>query len=203
MVFLLPGSGFRKQAGTVLAVIIAVLAANDIRRSSTFERWNKTYYEGNLGGRELIYPAIMDMFLERPITGWTVYQEQLADRSGGRFAGGARNAHSDLFHLLLQVGLLGTIPFVIGVSTVTWTAWKARHWYFGVLPLAILIAILGYGLTHTAIDDKYTWFFMAFATAAFAKPEQSSRSGIQSVSLVRQRRTKTTVPVTFGRNYMG
>jgi O-antigen ligase len=179
MVFLLPGSGFRKQAGMVLAVIIAVLAANDIRGSSAFERWSKTYYEGHLAGRERMYPAAEEMFLERPMTGWIVYQHELADRTGGRFLGGARNAHNDLFHLLLQVGLIGTIPFVIGVSVVSWRAWKARLSPFGVLPLALMVTMFSNGLGHTGVDDKHTWLFMGLAVAAFAVFEQSGHETLR------------------------
>jgi O-antigen ligase len=129
-------------------------------------------YEGNLAGRQLIIPASLDMILQQPVFGWqpVAYWEELARRVGQVW--GVKDAHNLFFHLLLEVGLLGAVPFLIGLWLCFTGAWKARAGKFGNLPFALLAMTLSANLTHTYLGRKPQWLILAFAVAAAATAVQ-------------------------------
>ena len=55
---------------------------------------------------------------------------------------GARDAHNLLLHLLLEGGIVGTLPFLVGLWLCGQSAWKARSKPLGLLPLALFCAML-------------------------------------------------------------
>jgi hypothetical protein len=130
------------------------------------ERWSQTIVQGESAGREYIYAAALDMFAERPITGWgglAAFQE-LGSRLG--MIGRGRAAHNLILHLLIEVGLIGTIPFLIALWLCARAAWKGRADQFGLIPLALIMAMFFFNLTHTGITQKVFWLFLGFAIAA-------------------------------------
>jgi O-antigen ligase len=128
---------------------------------------------GNLAGRQVIIPASLKMIIERPLFGWqpVAYWEELGHRIGNIWS--VRDAHNLLLHLLLEVGLLGAIPFLIGLAICVLGAWKARTGKFGNLPFALLMMTLAANLTHTYLARKPQWLILALAVAA-AKTAQKS-----------------------------
>lgn len=123
-------------------------------------------YSGNLSGRQIIVPASLEMIFERPVLGWqpVAYWEELGRRVGQIW--GARDAHNLIFHLLLEVGLIGAAPFLMGVFLCVMGAWRARNGKFGNLPLALLLMTLSSNLTHTYLTRKPQWLILALAVAA-------------------------------------
>jgi O-antigen ligase len=98
--------------------------------------------------------------------GWqpVAYWEELARRVGQIWA--AKDAHNLILHLLLEVGLVGAVPFLIGLFLCARCAWTARSGSFGALPLALMLATLSANLTHTYLSRKPQWLVLAFAAAA-------------------------------------
>jgi O-antigen ligase len=83
---------------------------------------------------------------------------------GYRLAVPSRDPHNLYLWLLLQVGLLGTIPFLGGLSICWTSAWKGRRSRQGVLPLAMLVYYLLINLKGTYLD-KYFWIVLAYTLA--------------------------------------
>jgi O-antigen ligase len=77
------------------------------------------------------------------------------------------------FHLLLEVGVLGAVPFVIGLALCVASAWKARAGTFGNLPFALLMTTLSANLTQTYLTRKPQWLILALAVAAVAAARQT------------------------------
>jgi hypothetical protein len=77
-----------------------------------------------------------------------------------------------MFHLLLEVGLLGAVPFFVGLWLCLTGAWKARAGKYGNLPFALLAMTLSANLTHTYLGRKPQWLILAFAVAAAATAVQ-------------------------------
>jgi O-antigen ligase len=137
---------------------------------------------GDLSGRQVILPAAIDMMLQRPVIGWQpiVYWEELGRRVGQIW--GARDAHNMILHVLLELGLVGAIPFLLGVGFCVLSAWRARQGTFGNLPLALLTMTLVANLSHTFLARKPQWMVFALAIAA----GYAARRSLASAFLIRQ-----------------
>jgi O-antigen ligase len=166
--FFVPHRGSKKQK---LAFVVALAAITAIVLLVMFdprvsERWSQTIVEGESAGREYIYGAALDMFAERPIAGWggRAALDELGLRLG--LIGRHRAAHNLIFHLLIEVGLIGAVPFLIALGLCARAAWKGRVDRFGLIPLALIMALFFFNLTHTGIRQKVFWLFLGFAVAA-------------------------------------
>src|SRR5262249_3510321 len=86
---------------------------------------------------------------------------------GGRThkLGGERDAHNLVLHLFLEVGLIGAMPFLIGLGLCARAAWKGRSGRLGVLPLALLLTVFAINLAHTWLSHKLMWLVLALALA--------------------------------------
>ena len=129
--------------------------------------------QGNLAGRQVIIPASLQMIVERPLFGWqpVAYWHELGRRTARIWS--IRDAHNLVFHMLMEVGLLGTVPFLIGVALCILGAWKARTGKFGNLPFALLLMTLSANLTHTYLARKPQWLVLALAVAAAAAAQKT------------------------------
>ena len=119
-------------------------------QSVATQRWQQALQEGKFDGREKIMPASLEMFIERPFLGWqpVKFQYELGRRVLGT-GSGTKDAHNLFLHLLLEVGLVGTVPFLIGLWRCAQAAWQARTGHLGLLPLALLLTALAAAMTHT------------------------------------------------------
>ena len=115
LVYLLPILNFKLRLTAIIIAVIGIVATLYLvaRNPDYSERWEQTYYEGNVSGRDQIYSAAIEMALERPIFGWqpVIHWREL----GLRLGEWERDEHSLFLHLLLEVGLVGTIPFLVGL----------------------------------------------------------------------------------------
>ena len=95
-----------KTAFVVVAVIASSRSWASYQIDAVRERWERTYYEGEVAGRDVLMPVAWEMFLERPIIGWgpvNHYWEmniRTADPDGG-------DPHNLYLWLLKETGLLG------------------------------------------------------------------------------------------------
>ena len=87
----------------VLAVCSLVWAAyeNDAVRT----RWERTYSEGNMSGREKIMPVAWSMFIESPIVGWGPVNNVV--ELGYRFGRPTLDTHNGYLWVLTETGLAG------------------------------------------------------------------------------------------------
>ena len=121
---------------------------------------------GSLAGRELIYPATIEMISERPLLGWgpTENQYEIAKRMGEEKKE-RRDAHNIVLELLSATGVLGAIPFLIGLGLCVVSAWRARRGAFHMLPFALLVTVLTGTVSGTWIASKILWLAFAIALA--------------------------------------
>jgi O-antigen ligase len=168
-------SSKRKTAAVVwvsLAIISAIyITVNDPAMSS---RWQLTYDKGDTAGRDKIFLASFEMFTERPLIGWGPVQ--IWYELGARVGRKSRDTHNLLLHLLLEVGIIGTIPFCVGLFQCFRAAWKARTGRLGLLPFALVIAVLAANMALTYLTRKPIWVMLAIAPAAAAVASSNSKS---------------------------
>jgi O-antigen ligase len=145
-------------AAGVIAVAFLVVTTPEL-----LKRWQESYYEGELSDRENIFADSIQMISERPLLGWGAveYGYELGFR--GR-SSDPNDTHNLIFHLLAELGILGTIPFLIGLCVILREAWRARSGVLGLLPLALMGAILAGNLSGNNLVWKPQWLVFALAT---------------------------------------
>jgi O-antigen ligase len=167
-VFLLPAGGSRRRltavvlAGLVLLGVVFLVVTNPLLEA----RLNATYQHGDTAGRNHIYSKSLSMIAERPIVGWGPGSGLYELGRRLNYAGGAKDTHNLLLYLLVEVGLVGTVPFLIGLALVVRTAWRGRSGPLGLVPLALVAVVLTANLSHTFLARKPVWLVLAVAMAS-------------------------------------
>ncbi|PWT85606.1 MAG: hypothetical protein C5B58_02815 [Acidobacteria bacterium] len=162
--YLLPIGGARSVARTipfVMACLVALIAliASD---PDTVSRLSSTYYEGDLSGRDKIIPVALSMIAEKPLSGWG--PGEFADQLGRRLNEyQPRDAHNTFLQLLLEVGFLGTVPFVLGLFFCLRRLWKFRNTDWGKMCLAAFVTLMAVNMSGTWIRFKLLWFIIAIS----------------------------------------
>jgi O-antigen ligase len=151
------------------AVLLLAVGVVTVRQHAVVVTRFQQSAEGDFAGRQKILPASIDMFLERPLTGWgpVALWAELSRRTGQLW--GTKDAHNLYMHLLLEVGIFGAVPFYVGLYLCARAAWRARTGIFGSLPFALAVMLLAANFTHTYIARKPLWLFLAFLVAASSK----------------------------------
>lgn len=169
MVYTLRGRSLEHRVRNVVLGLIAVgvLAFAAWQTPMMRARFERTAEEGNMAGREKIYPALLSMLKEKPVIGWGPLANQyevaarMADPGRAR-----RDAHNLMLELLTATGVLGWVPFMIGLVLAAQMAWRGRHGRLGMIPIAVLMTMLVGTLSGTWIAAKIFWVAVALAIAA-------------------------------------
>jgi O-antigen ligase len=169
LVYLVPHWRAKRKVVTIFLALLGIAAtAYFVMNSPAAQRWQETFNEGKLAGRERIVPAALEMVAERPMFGWQPvrFQYELERRLSGSYHTGSKDAHNLLLHLLLEVGMVGTVPFLVGLWWCGYRAWKACTGDLGLLSLALFFAALAASMTHTDLARKPFWLVLALTSAA-------------------------------------
>jgi O-antigen ligase len=168
--FSLTGASLGIRLRNTLVAFVAIgLAAWGAMQSPLMQRRVELAMQGNLAKREEIFPAAWQMFKDRPLYGWgPSNQYVLATRL--RLPPAlhlSRDTHNLFLELLTATGLLGTVPFLIGLGLCCWGSWKARRGVEGILPAAQMAALLVNNLSGNYIAFKLQWLLLAYALASY------------------------------------
>jgi O-antigen ligase len=169
MAFALKKSNFLGylRMGLVVSLGLGLVGFVGYQSEMVRVRFEKSVQEGNLAGRESIYPICVQMISERPWLGWGPLANTYEVASRLRNQRVARkDSHNFLLHLLTTTGLMGTIPFMAGTLMCVGAAWRSRSGPHGAAPFAMLVSAFVYILGHTWIDSKLAWLILAYALAS-------------------------------------
>lgn len=147
--------------GSVIVLILLVIMAHN---ETANVRWTATFERNDLAKRQDIFSASLEVFRARPIFGWGPGRNVYV--IGAKIHRNYVDTHNSLLWILTETGILGAIPFLLGILLCLRSAWRARKGPNGILPLALLIATLVVNSSTTAINMKYTWLVFAFALAS-------------------------------------
>jgi O-antigen ligase len=165
----------RVRGVMVGCVVLALLAFAAFRSPMLSARFQEVVTEHSLAGRERIYPAVVSMIVERPLLGWGPVENQyeiaqrIAEEKLDR-----RDAHNLLFELFSTTGILGAVPFLIGLALCIREAWRARQGPWSMLPFALLASVLVGCISGAWIASKVLWFVLAVALAGGAYVDRKS-----------------------------
>jgi O-antigen ligase len=162
----------------IALVAIACLAWASYQIDAVRKRWEKTYYEGDVAGRQVLVPTAWQMFLEKPIVGWgpVSHTYELGARTG-RLGGEPHNLY---LWLVLETGLLGACPFFVGLWLCWRSVWRARGSVHGTLPLALLFFLLASNLKGTYLYFKLFWVVLAYSLACGSYAHASTRNYLKT-----------------------
>ena len=169
MVYTLRGRSLEQRVRNVALGMLAVgvLAFAAWQTPMMRARFEFTASEGHMAGREKIYPALFSMLKEKPIIGWGPLANQYEVAARMEEPGRARrDAHNLMLELLTATGILGWVPFVIGLFLTARMAWRGRQGRLGMIPIAVLATMLVGTLSGTWIAAKIFWVAVALAIAA-------------------------------------
>lgn len=146
---------------------IAILAVGAMQSPVMRARVERAATTGQLAGREAIYPAAAELIAERPVLGWgpVTNQFELARRIEW-YRTESRDVHNLLLELLSATGIVGAVPFLTGIALCLRAAWRARGGALGVVPLAMLLAVLTGSISGTWQVSEILWLSLAVALAA-------------------------------------
>jgi len=154
-----------------LLFLLGLLALAAFQSDVMRTRFEETIEDGDMARRELIYPTAWAMFKEKPLLGWgpvtSVYE--LGNRLGHPEEE-IKNPHNLILYGVVTSGLLGSFPLFLGIGLAAFAAWKARHSSHGMLPLAMVIAVLVVNMSGVWLFNKLHWIVMAYALAAAYYP---------------------------------
>jgi O-antigen ligase len=152
---------------TIAAVSVVYIVVND---QSTLSRLEMSYDTGDTAGRDKLFTVSLEMFSEKPLLGWRpiVFYYELGQREGKGYAHKGRDAHNLFLHLLLEVGLLGAAPFLIGLGLCMRAAWIARVRSLGLLPLVWLTTMLVGSMALSSLRYKSLWLVLTLSLASGA-----------------------------------
>lgn len=147
---------------TVFALLVLVVAVyqNDAVRM----RWERTFSEGHMSGRENIMPEAWNMFIQAPIVGWGPGNHII--ELGSRFGRKPVDTHNGYLWVLTETGLMGAIPYFFALGLCFRSAWRARHGPEGALPLALLVCVLLVNMSLTWHLRKILWMVLAYSVAS-------------------------------------
>lgn len=205
--FLFKGGNVQTKIGLGLVVVVGlgilILLTFHLYPDS-LKRIENSLIEGDTAGRDVIYIQAAKMFEEKPLTGWgpVRYRYELSKRTEYKYV--QRDPHNLGLKLLLEVGIVGFIPFFLAIGYCLWAAWKARFGLQGSLPLSMLVTLLMINMSHTWDNQKIFWIILAYGlvSARYVSPRRNtnvdSYFGQRSGSSVSKSSHKTDAPIVAG-----
>ena len=155
---------FRIKAGVFSLLAIAVLVLAAYQNDAVRDRWERTFSEGHMSGREKIMPEAWSMFLESPLVGWGPGNHVI--ELGLRFGRNRLDTHNGYLWVLTESGIVGAIPYFLGLVLCLRSAWRARHGLEGTLPFALLMCVFMVNMSITWHSRKIFWLILAYGAAS-------------------------------------
>ena len=166
----------RVRNASVTLLAIGLLGYAALTTEVMHNRLEATAESGTLAGREQLFPSLVDMFLEKPVLGWgplnNAYEVAIRATDLKRLR---RDSHNLLLELLTTEGLVGTVPYLVGLALCGLAAWRGRLTRLGIVPFALLALLLVANMSADFIAFKPFYFVLALAAASGRLPQDSSR----------------------------
>jgi O-antigen ligase len=165
----------RIRNGLVTLLALGLLGYSAFTATVMKNRLEATAETGTLAGREQLWPSLLDMALEKPWAGWGPINNQyeVAARTTD-MAREHRDAHNLWLELLTALGLVGAVPFLIGLGICVVGAWRGRTSPYGIVPFALIALFLVANISTNLIAYKPFWWVLALA---FASGQLARREG--------------------------
>ena len=178
---------------------VAFLVGYSMRSELMRNRFEDTAANGAMAGREVLFPTLWGMFLDRPWVGWGIdnNQYELADRIAEQDRI-KRDSHNLVLETLTTAGILGTVPFFIAMALIVRAAWRARLGPHGITPLVLLVLNFAGAMSGNPMLMRLFWLALAYAVAAAVPIVRQARASSRPSRPTRS--TGSTLPVPLARS---
>jgi O-antigen ligase len=140
---------------------LIVLAGFSLATEASRLRLQMTLYQGHTTNRETLVTLSLGMWSEKPIFGWgPVHNKMELER---RAPVGRGDTHNLFLWVLLESGLVGFVPFCIGLALCAKRSWEARRGPHGFLPFALVVLLILANLSGSWHFRKHFWIILAYA----------------------------------------
>jgi O-antigen ligase len=149
------------------AILLGSLGFLALRTEAMRSRLENVVESRRLSGREIIWPTALGMVRDRPLLGWgpVTNKRELAARLSD-MQHESRDTHNLLLEILTASGILGLLPFLLGTWLCLRGAWHARAGPRGVLPLALVLAMLAGNMSQNRLTWPVFWFILSLGLAS-------------------------------------
>jgi O-antigen ligase len=159
----------RNAVVALAAIVLLLFAINSV--PVLRDRYGSTMDEGNMSGRQDIFPACWQMFLEKPLVGWGPNDNkwEIGKRAAvvkEKHPEGDRDAHNVFLEVLTAEGLAGAIPFLAFFLLCLRSAWKGSRGIQGMVPLCMVVTVIVIELSGNWIAAKLDYLMLAYAVAS-------------------------------------
>ena len=160
------GAQVRNALLTLLALVLLAWAA--IASPLMQQRFAKAE-AGNLAGREKIFPAAWSMVRDRPLLGWGPgnNKDELAVRLRlPPQLHASRDTHNLVLEVLTSTGMVGGFFYFMALAFCARGAWRARRGSEGLVPAAMMIAMLAGNMSGNYLMYMPYAFLLAYVVGS-------------------------------------
>lgn len=179
LVYLSAGRSLRTRIRNAAVVAIGLgLLLVLVTRSEVMQGRIARAEAGSFSQREKIFPILFAMVRERPVLGWgpVTNKYEIARRLGDP-AHDRRDPHNIVLEMLTSCGLVGAAAFFAGLWLCLRQAWRARAGPRGLVPLAMMLAVLVSNMSENRLAGPLLWFILACALSSSGEPQSGPSSG--------------------------
>jgi O-antigen ligase len=156
---------FSLKSIAIAIVAIIVFVAAVVSDTATLDRFRLSFEKGSYAQREYIVPQAWNMVEERPVMGWGPFTNYV--ELGKRMNTPTRDTHNLFLLILTEVGIIGALPYFIGLAGAVQKAWKARSRLQNIVPLVLMASVLAINMGISWQNRKLHWLVIALCIAAY------------------------------------
>jgi O-antigen ligase len=160
--YLLPARGAQRLGRASLwtsfgvGVLLILLIVGSHARGHWTSTWRGLEMRGNIAA------VSVGMVRERPLLGWGFSH---AREMGARMGRKTSVAHNLVLQVLVEVGIVGAVPFLIAVTLCVLGATRKIAGPLGRLPLAVMVTMLVANMAYPILPAKSFWLVLALGAA--------------------------------------
>ena len=155
---------FGKVAALLISVVVFFYGWQVMMESELLvNRLLESYYEGNMSGREIIWPTLLPLIESNPLfgvgqTGYVAYSEEAM--------GYLVSPHNVFLEVLCYTGSVGLIIYLIFLYRVSKRGYGSYKTEGLLLPLLLLFPVCGVLFSGQILVSKIGWCILAYITGS-------------------------------------
>lgn len=176
------GSLKQKATTTFFVFVVLIGLIELILLNEGFRiRFTETIEYGDLASRQYIYEESFYIFFEQPLIGFGPFNNIII--LGSKFGKPVLDTHNTLLWVLTSSGLLGFIPFFLGLVSIGVNSFKSILNLSNIVYFSLFLLTIIFSQTVSFHQSKLFWLILAFASSAVVPHKKKEKSGLHNRSI--------------------